>query len=36
MSESDAYEWIRRNAMNRRQTIAAVATAIVDSEKVLG
>lgn len=36
MSESEAYEWMRRNAMDRRQTIAAIATAIVDSQMVLG
>ena len=36
LSEAEAYEWMRRNAMNRRQTIAAVATAIVDSHMVLG
>lgn len=36
MDESEAYEWMRRNAMDRRQTVAAIATAIVDSHMVLG
>jgi AmiR/NasT family two-component response regulator len=36
MSEEEAYDCLRRNAMDRRLTIAAVATAIVDSQMVLG
>ena len=36
ISEEEAYEYIRRNAMNRRLTIAAVARAIVDFDMVVG
>jgi AmiR/NasT family two-component response regulator len=36
LGEEEAYHFIRRQAMNRRVSISAVATAIVDSHGVLG
>ena len=35
VSESEAYECLRRSAMDRRVTIATMATAIIDSQVVL-
>ena len=35
MSEEQAYDCLRRNAMDRRLTIAAIASAIVDSHMLL-
>ena len=36
MREDEAYQFMRRQAMNRRVTISAIANAIVDTEDMLG
>jgi AmiR/NasT family two-component response regulator len=36
LDEDEAYRFIRRQAMNRRVSITAVAAAIVDSKDLLG
>ena len=36
MREEDAYHYLRRQAMSRRLTISAIATAIIDSHELLG
>jgi AmiR/NasT family two-component response regulator len=36
LGEDEAYHFIRRQAMNRRVSINAVASAIIDSQEVLG
>ena len=36
LSEDDAYRFMQRQAMDRRVPIAAIATAIIDSQRMLG
>lgn len=36
MSEEDAYQFLRRQAMSKRVSIGAIANAIVDSQELLG
>jgi len=36
MNEQEAYDYLRRNAMKRRVSIAVLATAVVDSDMLLG
>ena len=36
VSEEEAYNYLRRQAMERRVTIGAVASAIIDSYELLG
>ena len=36
LEEEEAYHFMRRQAMSKRVPIAAIATAIIDSDEVLG